>query len=303
MPQTADERAEYMRKWAQLMSQEGPKEDSAVCILSNSPPEMNLLKDLGLKHFGERCIIDPYDASPETVTLLGGDLLRTMAERGRPPEGAVTSATQEWSAYEMWSFKNARVWSEGLRKELDKIGYTYDPEKLQVISCGMAWTGCLTKYSNFIPVCLGLTQPADVRADLSPQAGWPVKAEFVERISLGLNVYLFLFKTPRGRPMAHFTDGLRAVWEPEHVATVSVNPNKVQLVARSGGMHQVTKDGFTAVVSTGCNRSGLTILAADGFPYDEFRKVMSAATIESMQGYHHWISDVFPYQEPLTMEM
>ena len=102
--------------------------------------------------------------------------------------------------------------------------------------------------------------------------------------------------------MAHFTDGLRAVWEPEHIATVSVNPNRVQLVARGDGMHQVTKDGFTAVVSTGCN-SVLTILAADDFPYDEFRKVMSAASIESMRGYRHWISDVFPYQDPITMEL
>lgn len=39
--------------------------------------------------------------------------------------------------YEMWSFTNARLWSEGLKIELKKLGYTYDPEQLQVISCGV----------------------------------------------------------------------------------------------------------------------------------------------------------------------
>ena len=301
LPRIAEERVEYLGKWEQLMQHEAPNEENALCILS-VPREKEELKSLGLKHFGERCIIDPYDSSPETVALLGGDLLRTMSERGRQPGGAVTSVIQAWSAYEMWSFKNARLWSAGLKRGLEKIGFAWDPQQLQVISCGMQWCGCLAKYSNFIPICMGLERPADVLADLSPQAGWPAKATFTERISLDRNVFLFLFKTPTGRPMAHFVDGLRAVWEPEHTATVAIDPHRVRLVRTGEGLHQVTKDGFTAVVSSGCN-SILTVLAGDGMGYDEFKKTMNSARIESMHTYSSYLTDIFPYQDPITMVM
>lgn len=276
MPRRRQTREEYLTKWQELIAAAGPDEHNVICILSSGGADMAPLVEPARAHFGERCILDPDDDSVETKVLLADDLQRTFGGRG---------THTEWIPYEIWTAKNARRWTEGLKKELSTRGYTYEPDSLHLVTCGQQWGGCLSKYSSFMATYLGLTRAPDLRADLSPDAGYPVKARFVERVEMARHVYLFLFELPDGRPMAQFTDGLRAVWEPPHVAEVAIDPAKVEVFTTSPnsyvktcGSAKVTEDGVVADVGDGCHPAMTTLIGlAPGF--DEFRASLAKAAI------------------------
>ena len=296
MPYRAHTRREYMVKWEKLMGSEGPNEEHVVCILSDGTERFKPLEDLARAYFGERCIMDPSDEGPETKVLLAEDLERTFAGRG---------AYSEWVPYEIWTSSNARKWTEGLKKELNRLGYTYDPESLHVVTCGQQWGGCLTKYSAFMGKYLGLTKPADLRADLSPDAGFPVKAAFVERIPMDRHVYLFLFEMVDGRPMAQFMDGLRGVWEPPHVATVPIDPGNVEVVTTSPNTYlkvdeatKVMENRVMVDVGDGCHPAFTTLIATK-MRFDAFRASLVKATIAPREERRR-VSYMVGYLDPVT---
>jgi len=37
--------------------------------------------------------------------------------------------------------------------------------------------------------------------------------------------------------------------------------------------------------------------------YDEFKRAMNSARIESLHTYSSYLTDIFPYQDPITMVM
>ena len=300
MPRRRSARELYMEKWKRLIRVEGPNEENAICIFSNSPKQMEELRQFAREQFGPRCVIDVEDNSPETKVLICDDLDRTISKRGR---GRHT----EWIPYEMMVSKCARRMSEGLRKALHDAGYAFDPNQLQVVSCGQQWGGCATMYSMFISRYLDVTKTPDVRADLSPDAGWPVRARFVERIGMDRHVYLFLFETDEGRPMAQFLDSLRGVWEPPHAACVAIDPEKVELVVTSpnayfrvqGQATRYTQEGFVADVIDGCHPAKTTILGKE-ITFDEFQRALAQARIEPRDDRCR-IMYQFPSHDPLTM--
>ncbi len=278
MPRREHTRQKYMSKWEKLIIDQGPDEKIALCILSNAPKQMAELKSMAQRSFGERCIIDPHDISDETKVLLAEDLLRTFGGRGYH---------SEWLPYEIWTASNARKWTEGLKKSLDSRGFTYEPEHLHLVTCGQEWGGCLTKYSAFMAKYLGLMEAPDLRAELSPDAGFPIKAEFIERVEMDRHVYLFLFKMADGRPMAQYMDGLRAVWEPPHIATVELDASKVEVFTTSPNGHfqvskaaEATDDTVIADVGDGCHPA-VTTLIGTKIGYEGFRESLTNAKITS----------------------
>jgi len=279
MPRRASIREEHMAKWEKLFATEGPKESNAICVLSNAPKEMELLRRLAKKYFGRRCIIDPSDNSPATRLLIAGDLERTLSQRGN---------LDQWVPYEIWTSNNARRWTEGLKKELGSRGLTYDPAGLRVVACGQQWTGCLTKYALFITKYLGAAKAADVRPELSPGAGFPFKATFRECLAMDRQVQLFLFETADGQPMGQFLDGLRGVWEAPHAATIPIDPAKVEIFTTTPNRYQqarhlhecskIVTAGLVVDVGDGC-RPVITTIIGRGISYDDFRASLAKATI------------------------
>jgi len=276
-PRDAAKREQYAAKWREIINIEGPNEEAAICILSSSRGEMAELVRLAQDRFGDRCVLDPHDASPATQILLAEDLQRTLSTRGR---------FMEWTPYEIWTSGTARRWTEGLRRELRDRGHTYDPDTLHVVSCGQQWAGCLTKYSMLIPKYLGVTKTPEVRVDLSPDAGWPFEARFAERVPMERHVSLFLFETPEGRPMAQFLDGLRAIWEHPHVAIAALDPADVELHTSVPNEHlaiqgpaRATEHGIVADVGDGCQPRLTTVFGKKG-AFRTFRDALAAARIE-----------------------
>jgi hypothetical protein len=280
MPRTQPLIKNFKAKWEKLFIEEGHKENNVLCLLSNSAEHMPELTDMGKKYFGERCIVDPYDNSDNTKVIIADDLIRTLQERGNK---------DDWTVYEIWTSNNARRWAEGLKRGLDKLGFANARKNMNMVTCGQQWTGCLTKYSCFMAKYMGRTEPPDQRAELSPEAGFPIKAEFLERISMDRNVYLFLFRTSDGRPMAQYIDGMRGVWEPPHIATVELDQTRVESLTTSPnaymktqGAASITHNTFIADVGDGCHPA-VTTLISNGLEYEEFRESLANAIITPVQ--------------------
>lgn len=263
--------------WRKLVAEKGQDEESGICIIQGSAGDPELVT-LAEEHFGERCVVDPCDEGPETMLLIAQDLEMTFRERG---------AYEQWLPYEMWSSCNARKWVEGLKKELESRGYSYDPEDVQVESFGN-WTGCYHKYSMFMGRYLGLSRPVKKHPEpeLSSLEEVPMKvSRFVEDIPLDHHVQLFVFEREDGRPMAQFFDGLRGIWEKPHIARVKVDPKGLELFTFSPnafvkvrGASKILEDGFIADVGDGCHPAFTTVVGKDK-ELDEFRAALAEAEI------------------------
>lgn len=288
-----------MRKWHELLSVEGRKVDSAVCILSDGMSGMSELIECSQKYFGDRCIVDPHDDSEGTRLLIANDVERMLQQRG---------IFDEWIPYELWTSTNARRWTEGLKKTLCERGYSYDESQLQILSCGQDWSGCGTKYSMLMSAYLGVIQTPHLSAELSPDAGFPFAAEFVERIVLSHHVQLYLFRTSCGQPMAQFLEGIRAIWEPPHVAIIENASSKVRpVVMPVNPSLMIRKDAVTATgyhlvidVTDGCRPSSVTIFG-ENISFSEFRDLMAAARIEPGKKSSSANLGTAGWQDPITM--
>lgn len=267
-------------KWKNFVVEKSQDEKTLICIIDESLRDKELVS-LSQQCFGERCIVNPYDDSPDTILLISQDLERTFNVRGNH---------EEWLPYEMWSSNNARKWAEGLKKEMKERRCSFNPEQVEVESFGN-WTGCYHKYSNFMGKYLGLSNPIKKHPEpeFSSLLHFPMEVQqFVEHIPLDHYVQLFLFKRKDGCPMAQFFDGLRGVWELPHIATVEINPQKIEMFTfppnsfiKVNGASRILEDGFIADVGDGCHPAFTTIIGKE-IDFDKFRSALAKAKISDL---------------------
>jgi hypothetical protein len=283
--------AKYVGRWRELFAREAANPANAICMLSSGTASLSVAEE-AKRAFGDRCFIDPRDDSVDTRMLIVRDLQHAFGQRGM---------NGEWTPYEMWTATNARRWSEGLKVDFRSRGLTYDPATLRVVACGRAWGGCLAKYPPFMSRYLGLEHGAEILAELSPHAGFPVAAEFRECIALDRHVLLFLFVTADGRPMAQFFDGLRGVAEPPHVATIPLDASRAQLLSVTPNVTQAVQrvanplesGGLMVDVCDGC-RPVLTTVLGKQIDYAAFRAAVAKATITPFARRHDAITTYRP---------
>lgn len=271
---------EIAANWHTILEAKGGDTTAAVCIIQSGNGDKPLV-EAARRHFGDRCIVDPSDSSDPTLVLMAQDMNRAFSKRGNHGE---------WNIYELWSSNNARRWVEGFKQDLAKRGYRYTPKTLSMETFG-SWSGCHHKYSNFMAVYLGMTQPAALHGEtnLCTLKGLPMDArEVVECLPLERHVVLTLFRRTDGCPMAQFWDGLRPVWEPPHTATVTIDPGAVDLFSFSpnslipvNGVGRKLKNGFLADVGDGCHPAFTTVVGrgAKDADFETFRNAMANAVI------------------------
>ena len=141
-------------------------------------------------------------------------------------------------------------------------------------------------------VYLGLKRPAQIHAETElcslKSVPMPVH-EFVELVAVNRHVWLALFRREDGIPMAQYWDGLRPVWQPPHVARVTIDPSQVDLFNFSPnslipvcGACRKLKDGFLADVGDGTHPAFTTIVgkSADAQAFARLRTALVGAQIE-----------------------
>ncbi len=272
---------EVEENWKKVLAEKGADETSLACIVRSNKKDQGL-EDAAIEHFGDRCIINPSDNSEATRVILAGDLDRCFSGRG---------FHGEWNTYEIWSSNNARRWVEGLKRRLGEKGFSYDPATGTMETFGN-WSGCHHKYSNFMAVYLGLKKPAQIHAEseLCSLKSVPMPAhEFVELVAMDRHVWLAIFRREDGIPMAQYWDGLRPVWQPLHVARVTLDPNKVDLFNFSPnslipveGACKKLKGSFLADVGDGTHPAFTTIVGKSNSPkeFAALRAALVGAKIE-----------------------
>ncbi len=272
---------EVEENWKKVLAEKGADEGNLVCIVHSNKKDQGL-EDAAIQHFGDRCIINPSDNSEATRAILTGDLDRAFGARG---------FHGEFNPYEIWSSNNARRWVEGFKRRLGEKGYSYDPAAVTMETFGN-WSGCHHKYSNFMAVYLGLKKPAQIHAEAElcslKSVPMPVH-EFVELTPMDRHVWLAIFRREDGIPMAQYWDGLRPVWQPLHVARVTIAPNKVDLFNFSpnslipvSGACEKLKDGFVADVGDGTHPAFTTVVGKSSDP-KEFAALRSALVNASIE--------------------
>ena len=99
------------------------------------------------------------------------------------------------------------------------------------------------------------------------------------------HVYLFLFRMPDGRPMGQYMDGLRAVWEFPHIATVPIDPSEVEIVTTSPNSYVKVDEASRAIegaviadVGDGCHPAR-TALMGNETDHKAFRALLVEAKI------------------------
>lgn len=271
---------EIAKRWHALLADRAGEESTAVCIVQGSKGDKPLI-DVAQEHFGDRCIVDPSDKSDKTMVMVAKDMNRAFGRRGNHGE---------WNIYELWSSNNARYWVEGLKQQLAKRGFGYDPATLTMETFG-SWSGCHHKYSNFMAAYLDMTKPAILHGEpeLCTLKDFPMDVdEFVESVVLDRHVLMTLFRRTDGLPMAQFWDGLRPVYERPHTATIDVPPDDVELFLFSPnslipavGDSRKLPRGVVADVGDGCRPAFTTVVGRrqGKDKFEAFRRAMIHATI------------------------
>ena len=299
VPRTAEMVRDLFGKWEEVFAQDGRDEQTGICIMPNHPPENAQLRDMASRHFGDRCFIDPQDDSDATRLILAEDLRRVLAQRGNKTE---------WLPYEIWTSNMARAVAEGLKKEMAAAGYEYDPEDLVVHALGAAWQGCLTKYANFVTRYLDAAHRVQVHPELSVTPGAPMQATFVEMHPMPRHVWLYLFKTDKGYPMAQFADGLRAVWEPPHAVRLAMDAKKVELVNASPnsyiqakGAAEMHADSLVMDVGDGCH-GAFSVLIGRWLGFDELKSAALDGEVFARDDRCRIYYESVPFQAPVVMQ-
>lgn len=275
---------EIEERWLMFVKEHGADDSAAVCVIQGGFGGDPELVEVAGAAFGDRCVVDPDDHGVATKQILADDLDRCFQGRG---------SHGEWNIYEIWSSNNARRWAEGLKAELDGRGYSYDPGSVCVETFGN-WTGCHHKYTNFMTRYLGAADPAHAHAtkDMCALKDMPMPpAALIEEIEMDRGVMLYVFRSEMGAPMAQYWDGLRAVWEPPHLAHVSIDPKRAMLYTFSpnayipvDGAGSASGDRVIMDVGDGAHPAYSTLVGENRStrePVDmaEFVRVCSAATI------------------------
>jgi len=285
-------------QWEALFARDGKDPRTAICIMPNHPPENARLAEMARKYFTDRCFVDPNDRSDQTKLIVAEDLLRTLSRRG---------SKAEWLPYEIWTSNMARYVVEGLKKDMLAAGYGYDPDDLAVHAFGGSWQGCMTKYANFVNRYLDVPRPVQVHPELGNTPGRPIRAEFMEMHLMPRHVWLYLFKTDKGYPMAQFADGLRAVWDPPHAVRVAIDTQKVEVVSCSPnaylqlqGAVATHNDHVILDVGDGCH-GAFSMLIGRHMGFDNFKSVLLAGKPFVYNGRGRVNYGTVPYQAPVTM--
>ncbi|MBT3374463.1 MAG: hypothetical protein HN976_39315 [Lentisphaerae bacterium] len=214
-PRSAEKVEEYFKRWNRHLTEAAADPETALCVLSNSPPEMKTLLAESRRLFGDRCIADPDDWSDATKLLYADMVSQAFT--------CLNAHSPDNNLYGLWTAQYALRWAEGLKSELDRRGFSYSPSELRVVGFGGMWGGCLTKYVALMSHQLGVSKTPEIMPELCSAAGFPVNGEYLEKFELPHHVWAFLFKANTGVYFAQFMESLKPVCNPPKMVELTIN--------------------------------------------------------------------------------
>jgi len=300
-PRNAGKIKTYLERWEQYLSEAAADPEAALCVLSNSPPEMAEVSEMVSGLFGDRCFMDPDDWSDATKLKFVEAVGRAFAVRGTHSRDRT---------YGLWTDRNAIRWTEGLKMGLADRGFTYSPSNMQVFPFGAMWGGCMTKYAALMSSHLGVERTPEILPELCHDAGYSVAGRYLEKRELNNHVWAFLFQADNGVYFAQFMEGLRAAWERQKLAVIEATPDDYfihagaynSLIALDTSSVTLGAGKIRFPVMDGYLSPNITVFCRDD-DYDSFRQTMFAAEVVVDECRDDMVRvGVLPYQAPAALD-
>lgn len=257
-------------------------EDAGVLVLPSGMKGDPPLIELAKKTFPGRCVVcDLGDDRAANIKALGAAFGQWLDEDRRRAEKIRGTSL---APIEIAVWERSKAWAVDLKRKLEANGYTYDPETVEFIAFGEDWSGCAATYPIHIGRALGLKEPIRRRFDLiNPDCTLILlKSQPMEQnIAMPEKIQLCIFKSPEGRWLGQYWEGLHGPYDPPHTVTVEFDRQQAQLIDHFGNPREAV--GGEIRMNVGCGghtpyRADL-VQAAEGVSLDAFRQVLENGVV------------------------
>lgn len=263
-----------------------PDDSSAVFIMPSGMAGDPPLIALAERTFGERCLVCPlgYDLGANR-SALGEEFVRSAdADRARAlaARGSVTEA-------EIAAWERSKAWAWWFRRELEKRGYTFDPETVRITALGEDWCGCAATFPIHMSRAFSLRHPIARRFDLmNPDCSrLLLEATLVEQdVPLAHDIRGLIVRAANGQYVAQFHEGQHGLWERPHTVTLRFPVACVRRVNAQGAPLDAEP---RAEVTLGVGCGGHTpwqahfAMAEPGVSMEQFRAAVLAAEVAEVK--------------------
>lgn len=257
-------------------------EDAGVFVLPSGMKGDPPLIELAKKTFPGRCVVcDLGDDRKANIRALGSAFGQWLDDDRRRAEKIRGTSL---ASIEVTVWDRSKAWAVDLKNKLEQNGYTFDPENVEFIAFGEDWSGCAATYPIHIGRALGLKNPIIRRFDLiNPDCtqillkSQPVK----QNIEMPEKIQLYIFKSPEGRWLGQYWEGLHGLYDSPHQVTVEFDHGAAQLIDHFGNPRGDI--GGKLVMNVGCGghtpyRADL-VQAAEGVSFDAFRNALEIGVV------------------------
>lgn len=265
-----------------------PDPQAAVFIMPSGMKGDPPLIELAQRTFGARCLVCPLGYSFEANSaVLGEEFAQScLADRKRATELRGKVEQTEIDAWE-----RGKAWAVWFMRELNRAGYRFDPQTVDVQALGEDWCGCAATFPIHMSRAFGLKHPIWRRFDwMNPDcSSLLLKATLVEQnlpmpgasAACG-DIRLLIVRSAEGRLVAQFWEGSHGLWEWPHVVTVRFARPAARRVG-TGGQYFQDQPQQTVELSVGCgghtpHRADMLMAEAD-VSLEEFKAALLAGEV------------------------
>lgn len=125
----------------------------------------------------------------------------------------------DWQSREVKTIILSRLYADYITRGFHDANLQFDPQKVKAEAFGESFDGCVTTWTNMTASYLGLANPVEKNYELSvPDLAFLMTADFVERISLGNHISLYLWEDADGAPIGLFAKGSYRSFDPRFFA-------------------------------------------------------------------------------------
>lgn len=192
---------------------------SIVMTRSNpNPPEAIGKLEQPLKHFLED---ESIEGREEFLAKVPEDIQAELAEEIRQ---ACQTLGYDWNYAALEVIYNCRLYAMDIKAEFKKRGLWFDPDTVELEAFGEGFEECAMTWKSMVPHYLGIDRGAESNFDLSVGGlRFLQDATWADRIDLGRNVRLFLWRASDGRVIGFYTQNQMTLTDPQLFAHVSLD--------------------------------------------------------------------------------
>ena len=194
--------------------------DRSIVMTRNSvnPPEALGKLEQPIKHFLED---DDIEGKAEFLAQVPEKI---QAELAREIRKACKTLGYDWDSAVLEVIYSSRLFAMDIEAELEKRGLYFDPDTVELEAFGEGFEECAMTWKAMVPHYLGIDRGVENNFGLSVGGlRFLSDATWVDRVDLGRNVRLFLWRSADDRAIGFFVQNQMTLADPQLFAHVPLN--------------------------------------------------------------------------------